>query len=91
MIVCAAIKTNLYGQKIIIHGVRHRDCYFQALWMGIHANDENCIDGFVDNNGDFHDRFEALEIARNCGQISPTCWDYKQEHGENELYTEDLY
>ena len=47
--------------------------------------------GFIDRTGRFLDRVEAYKHAIDCGQLSSiTSW-YKEDHYEDELYSEDLY
>ena len=93
MIICAALKIEMPNQKqpIVISGLRHGDCYYQAKLANIATNSENTVEGFVDNIGKFYDRHEALEYVHNISQISFTSYEYKIENCETELYTEDLY
>lgn len=98
MIICAALnivvdsdKTPGGKREVIVHGLRHGDCYYQAKLMDIPTNSENTVEGFVDNNGNFLDRFEAFEYAKSIGQLTPTVLIYKSVGKEFELYTEDLY
>lgn len=93
MIICAALKIEMPNQKqpIVISGLRHGDCYYQAKLANIATNSENTVEGFVDNIGNFFDRYGALVHAISIGQISKTVIIYKNEEGEKELYTEDLY
>lgn len=97
MIICAAIKiefTNQYNinETVIIHGLRHGDCFTTMTKMNLPPKKERTeIQGFVDNNGVFYDRLEAFHIASACCQLSATVKQYKTEHNENELYSEDLY
>lgn len=97
MIICAAIKiefTNQYNlnETVIVHGLRHGDCFTTMEKMNLPPKKERTeIQGFVDNNGVFYDRLEAFHIASACCQLSATVKQYKTEHNENELYSEDLY
>lgn len=97
MIICAAIKiefTNQYNinETVIVHGLRHGDCFTTMTKMNLPPKKERTeIQGFVDNNGVFYDRLEAFHIASACCQLSTTVKQYKTEHNENELYSEDLY
>lgn len=97
MIICAAIKIqfkNKYGrdETVIVHGLRHGDCFTTMTKMNLPPKKERTeIQGFVDNNGVFYDRLEAFHIASACCQLSATVKQYKTEHNENELYSEDLY
>lgn len=98
MIICAALNITVDSnitpggkREIIVHGLRHGDCYYQAKLMNIPTNSENTVEGFVDSRGIFYDRFEAYDHAAQIGQISPTTIIYKQANKEYELYSEDLY
>ena len=100
MIICAAIKLineELYGVKLdkpeelIVCGHRHGDCWevishLSARWTGL-----NSVEGFINHKGEFLDRKEALDHARECGQLSETHRYYQADHYINELYSEDLY
>lgn len=93
MIICAALKIEMPNQKqpIVISGLRHGDCYYQAKLANIATNSENTVEGFVDNIGNFFDRYKAFVHAISIGQLPITVRVYKDENGEKELYTEDLY
>ena len=99
MIVCAAIKViyqnikNSKIQTIIVHGLRHGDCYATIAlfekdgeWQIIGK-----IEGFVLNTGEFLNRTAAYEYAIQTGQLSQTTRWRKFDDGETELYSEDLY
>lgn len=82
MIICAAIKT---GGNVIIRGQRHCDCLQAAQRMRtpielIHTRTE----GFINSEGKFLDRTEAMHEAVACGQVS-------KEEEFRELFSEDLY
>lgn len=98
MIICAAIKiefTNQYNlnETVIVHGLRHGDCFTTMTKMSDLPPRSERIEtqGFVDNNGVFYDRLEAFHVASACNQLSSTTKRFKEEHKENELYSEDLY
>lgn len=98
MIICAAIKIqfkNKYGrdETVIVHGLRHGDCFTTMTKMSdLPPRSERIeIQGFVDNRGIFYDRLEAYHAARAMNQLSATIIKYKEDHNENELYSEDLY
>ena len=86
MLVCAAIKDK--DTNAIFSGVRHADIY-EMLYNLDYKID--AIEGFVDNRNNFYDRHEALMWAQQIGQLPETVLEYKKEHMENELYSEDLY
>ena len=94
MIICAAIKVtmnNIAKTEHIVCGHRHGDC-FQTIAM-LNDNWKFCQreEGFMTNTGDFLNRCEAFEHALRCGQLSQSNRWYKEDHKENELYSEDLY
>ena len=97
MIICAAIKiefTNQYNipEKVIIHGLRHGDCYTTIAKMNLPPKkDRTETEGFVDNRGIFYNRLEAYHEAMAMHQLSATTIAYKSQCKENELYSEDLY
>lgn len=86
MLVCAAIKDK--DTNAIFSGVRHADIY-EMLYNLDYKID--AIEGFVDNRNNFYDRHEAFMWAQQIGQLPETVLEYKKEHMENELYSEDLY
>lgn len=94
MISCAAIKIVKSNSihSLIICGHRHRDCYdiincLDEYWRECSSTCE----GFIDHNGNFLNRVEALNHARECGQLSETHRYYQEDHNIDELYSEDLY
>ena len=88
-IVCAA---NYYPSlEITILGVRHfcpvmvkqMELLTQFDFMNLK---KECVQGFIDTNGIFHDRKSAWKIANEAGQIIRRCG------GDNEkLFSENLY
>jgi len=78
VIVCAAMREPRSGK--IICGVRHCDDIMRG-W-NIKPFTEQ---GFVDNLGEFHDRFEALKIASAAGQL------IRKTPPNDRLFSEDLY
>ena len=49
---------------------------------GITPPHEFAIEGFLDSNGEFHDRNEAFNIAMNNGQLSASTRQLKRERHE---------
>ena len=86
MIICAALKDR--DTNAIFYGVRHADIY-EMLYNLDYKID--AIEGFVDNRNNFYNRHEAFMWAQQIGQLPETVLEYKKEHMENELYSEDLY
>ena len=94
MVVCAAIRItmkNIAGTQHVICGVRHADCLKTIAKLNDNWKLCGREDGFMTNFGEFLDRKEALRHASMCGQLSATTLEFKEEHEEDELYSEDLY
>lgn len=96
MILCAAIKVTFQRNSepvtAVIPGYRHGNVWELMSTLGLPPKSEReDVEGFIDHQGTFLDRREAFEHARMCGQLSDTTLTYKQEKGEGELYSEDLY
>ncbi len=89
MIVCAAIKDTRTGA--VFGGIRHGFIYSAMHDAGITPPHERAIEGFLDEMGNFYDRYEAYDIAMTNGQMSATARQYKRNKGERELFSEDLY
>ena len=88
-LVAAAIQfypeDNEYPQ--IVCGQRHCDCY---EWMFNHRvvyNRSTYIEGFLTNTNQFVDRYEAMNMALDWGQVSA---EDGYESGQ-QLYSEDLW
>lgn len=85
MIISVAIK-----QGNIIHTLPQPKRHHHVLWeiserspMGLIMAEG--VQGFLDNEGNFLDRTEALHHALACGQIE------KPKFQDNELFSEDLW
>ena len=89
MIICAAIKDTRTGA--VFGGIRHGFIYSAMHDAGITPPHEKAIEGFLDEKGNFYDRYEAHDIAMTNGQMSATARHYKRDKGERELFSEDLY
>lgn len=82
-IVCAANRL----EDVVLLGVRHWDTHMRqmALRLGYTCN-ENWEQGFVDNQGAFLTREEAMDVAIEQNQI------YRDiGYWSDELYSEHLY
>ena len=82
MIICAAILT---GGNVVIRGQRHCDCLNAAERMRtpidlIHSRTE----GFINSEGKFLDRKEAMAEAVKCKQVP-------ESEGFRDLFSEDIY
>lgn len=89
MIICAAIKDT--RTNAIFGGIRHGFIYSAMHDAGITPPHEKAIEGFLDEKGNFYDRYEAYDIAMTNGQMSATTRQHKRDRGEKELFSEDLY
>ena len=89
MIICAAIKDT--RTNAIFGGIRHGFIYSAMHDAGITPHHEKAIEGFLDEKGNFYDRYEAYDIAMTNGQMSATTRQHKRDRGEKELFSEDLY
>ena len=95
MILCAAVDITFVNSKdevnrLTVCGRRHGDCY-KIIRQLDNKHTQWSEEGFITNTGDFLNRHDALEHALQCGQLSQSNKWYKEEHKENELYSEDLY
>lgn len=88
-IVCAA---NRYPDGTVVLGIRHWDQYMHVhveqlidngLFESMSCKEEQ---GFIDSKGVFHDRTQALEIAKEANQIIRRCGG-----DEFKLFSENLY
>lgn len=57
----------------------------------INLNESRLERAFVDNRNNFYTRHEAFMWTQQIGQLPETVLEYKKDHSENELYSEDLY
>lgn len=86
MIICSALKDR--NTNAIFPGVRHADIYEMLYHLDYKID---AIEGFVDNRNNFYNRHEAFMLAQQIGQLPETVLEYKKDHSENKLYSEDLY
>ena len=95
MILCAAVDITFVNSKdevnrLIVCGLRHGDCY-KIIRQLDNKHTQWSEEGFITNDGVFLNRKDAFKHASNCGQLSKSTLWYKEDHKENELYSEDLY
>ena len=89
-IVCAAL---CYLSGVLIPSPRHHDavCNEQIRRLkttNLHGLVEGKpVQGFIDQFGNFHDRFEALKIATEAGQLVGRV----KTNPQDRLFSEDLY
>lgn len=95
MIICACIEIWDYDNPadvLYVCGVRHGDCYTTMTRMNLPPKSKRQeTEGFLDQHGNFYDRYEAFNNVRATGQLCATALAYKLEKGETELYSEDLW
>lgn len=94
MIICAAIKlkmNNMAGTEQIVCGLRHGDCLKIIAQLNSNWKNSSKTEGFITHTGEFLDRKEALKYAKEIGQCNATQRYYWKDHGQDELYSEDLY
>ena len=91
-VVCAANKYNckLGGSPMVFVGIRHYCLVMRQNMQPYmeYLDKQSEIQGFVDQHGVFMDRKDALEVARNAGQLNIArikTWP------DNKLFSEDLY
>ena len=95
MILCAAVditfvNSNNEVNHLIVCGRRHGDCY-KTIRQLDNKHTQWSEEGFITRDGVFLNRKEAFKHACHCGQLSQSTLWYKEDHKENELYSEDLY
>ena len=93
MIICAAIKIQMNNlpEPTIVHCFRHGFGF--RILQDLVSRDAYKIleEGFITHTGEFLDRKEALAHALECGQLNQTVRWHKEDHNEDELFSEDLY
>lgn len=94
MIICAAIKIQMKNldEPTIVTCHRHGDGFkiIKDLVQDRKTYKE-IAQGFITDEGEFLNRKSAFIHACQCGQLSQTTKWYKQDHNDDELYSEDLY
>ena len=86
MIICSALKDK--DTNAIFSGVRHADIYEMLHNLDYKID---AIEGFVDEENNFYDRFAAYDYALEHHQLPRTVVEWKEEKFERKLYSEDLY
>lgn len=80
-VVCAAIRSG----EIIICGVRHHDMIMSKVKQNLLSYQYEWDQGFVDQQGVFMDRYEALGVAQAACQL------IRKTNPPDRLFSEDLY
>ena len=97
MIVCAAIKVTYIDvesgppeeKELVVCGHRHCNCF--EIIHHLKVLPILRIQGFMNHKGEFLDRKEAFQHAKEIGQCNATQRWYWDDHNQDELYSEDLY
>jgi len=91
-IICAANKLLYNNGKIaIIAGARHWDKLMHNLVDCIDKDFMELEQGFIDQYGNFYDRYEAWTIAETNGQIIRRVGGDTTLEGNGRLFSENLY
>lgn len=95
MIICAAIDITFVNSKdevvnLIVCGHRHCDC-FKTIRQLDNKHTQWTVQGFINHKGEFLDRKEAFNHAKEIGQCNATQRYYWEDNNQKELYSEDLY
>ena len=95
-ILAAAIKYHIDAtdKDVVLCGCRHGDIFVQLEALGFKPRKgyAEIAQGFIDHNGNFLSRIEALHHAYECGQISSKLYQNKTEGRDfRELISEDLW
>ena len=98
MIICAAVKTNFVNHlgkevTVMVTGYRHGNCFDTMVKCGAPMPKDRWDEeqGFMTDKGDFLNRKDALKHALECGLLSSTIRNFKEDRNEDELFSEDLY
>ena len=91
MIISAAVRATVNGEKIIIPCHRHSNFFEIMKVLHCQYDKANVEQGFIDwdtKQERFVSRAEAAKIAAECNQILS---HMKEEFNPNCLYSEDIY
>lgn len=94
MITASAIKIKMKAsnENVIIHCNRHHYGYYTLKMLGLKPDDyERVSEGFINQKGDYFTREQAYQHAFECGQISATIREKKEQTDCKELFSEDLW
>lgn len=95
MLICAALLVQVEGldHTTIIPCRRHGDGFKILEDLGYASKTKYKVieQGFINHKGEFLNRKEAFKYVYEIGQLSATTRWYHQDHGHDELYSEDLY
>ena len=95
MIICAALKIQVEGldHTTNIPCIRHEQAFQILKDLGYTPKTKYKVleQGFLTQDAVFLNREEAFKYAKEIGQLSVTTRWYQEDHGHEELYSEDLY
>ena len=95
MIICAVLLIQVEGLdcETVVACYRHGDGCALLKQLGYAPKTKYKVieQGFIDHEGNFHNRHDAYQHALSCGQLSATTIEVKRDSTENELFSEDLY
>ena len=95
MLICAALLVQVEGldHTTIIPCIRHGNGFKILEDLGYAPKTKYKVldQGFLTQDNVFLNRQEAFKYAYEIGQLSATTRWYHQDHGHDELYSEDLY
>lgn len=90
MIICAALLIeNKEQEEVVLPCWRHGIGY--EMIRELHIEGKVLKEGFMNHEGKFLDRYDALVHVMECGQLTQANRWYKEDNREAELYSEDLY
>lgn len=90
MIICAALLLeNKEQEEVVLPCWRHGIGY--EMIRELHIDAKVLKEGFMNHEGKFLDRYDALVHVMECGQLTQANRWYKEYNRESELYSEDLY
>lgn len=90
MIICAALLIeNKEQEEVVLPCWRHGVGY--EMIRELHIEGKVLKEGFMNHEGKFLDRYDALVHVMECGQLTQANRWYKEDNREAELYSEDLY
>lgn len=94
MVVCSAIRVTVEKNgkplEVVVPGIRHADCRALLAALGYPMSYDEEAEGFLNKQGLFLDRYEACELAKECGQLTETVKSYKNQLHDILLYSEDI-
>lgn len=95
MILAAAIKFEIEktGKTVVLCGARHGDIFRQLKGLGFlpRVGYIEIEQGFIDHQNNFLNRKEAYEHAKKCGQICEKIIYEREDSGNHDILSEDLW